>query len=154
MVSPSSASITRPSKRTEIGGPAGWMDGRVRRICAPWRQSRGPQPVGPHALKLRMQAKCEDRDRAALAVVGRIVNELVIAGHPGEAERGETIIGLDYLLRPGFGQLSIADNAAEAAGRQILLADMGDLVGHGGQSHGIVRTTPPGTSQRQTDLNG
>jgi hypothetical protein len=54
----------------------------------------------------------EDRDRSTLPIAGRVVNELIIAGDLGEAERGETVIGFDDLLRASFGQLSVADDTA------------------------------------------
>jgi hypothetical protein len=81
----------------------------------------------------------EDRDRSTLPIAGRVVNELIIAGDLGEAERGETVIGFDDLLRASSGQLSVADDTAQSACCQIQLGTAGDLIDQTGQSNRVVR---------------
>jgi hypothetical protein len=63
--------------------------------------------------KLHVHARADDRDRAAIAVVGRIDDELIIERHRGGEQR-ERIIRLDDLFGAGMGQHAVADENAQA----------------------------------------
>ena len=66
------------------------------------------------ASKLCVQPRSDNRDRAAIAVIGWIGDELIIEGHaPGE--HGEAVVHLDDLFGAGIWQPTIADENAEAA---------------------------------------
>ena len=73
-----------------------------------------------------MQAGGEDRDRAAVGVVGRIDDELVVEGQGepfGEADR---LIGLDDPLQ-GIVEPAVADERPQSAGRNEIAVVGGEM---------------------------
>jgi hypothetical protein len=79
-----------------------------------------------------MQPEGEDPHWTALPIVGRVVNELIVASDLGEAESREAVIGLDNRFGTSLGELTVADDPAQPSRRQIRLAVVRDLVGNGG----------------------
>ncbi len=66
-----------------------------------------------------MQPQAEYGHGTAVAVVDRIVDELVVGGEMREARQADTVIGFEDLLGAGIRQLVVADYPAETAGGEI-----------------------------------
>src|SRR6516164_5681192 len=90
----------------------------ARVLACPTMHALNPGYARWVRLELRVQARSNDRDRAAVAVVRRVGNELIIQGHaPGKD--GEAVVGLDDLLAAGVRKHSVADQDAEASGVEV-----------------------------------
>jgi len=68
-----------------------------------------------------MGTDSEDRDRAAVAVVSRVVDELIVERDVGEAEYGNAVICFKDLLGPGIWKSAVADDPAQTAGARYSL---------------------------------
>ena len=55
-----------------------------------------------------MQPQAKNRHGAAVAVVGRVVDELVVGREMREARQVDTVIGFEDLLGAGIRQLTVA----------------------------------------------
>src|SRR3984893_7517170 len=95
----------------------------------------------------------EDRDRAAVTVVSRMVNELIVERDVGEAKYGNAVICFKDLLRPGIRQPAVADDPAQTAGGEIQLSLVRDAVGRAGQSDNVIRAPPARAGQCETRRN-
>src|SRR5882757_1720631 len=100
-----------------------------------------------------MHSKTDHRNRAAVAVVGRIYNELIVQRDLRGKHR-KTIIGLDDLFAARIWQLAIADQDAESAGIEKRLVHAGNAVDHSGNSEGVVVAAPLLSRHRQASGNG
>jgi len=63
-------------------------------------------------LKLPMKAAGKNIDRAAIGVVARIGNELIIEADFGRRRNGVAVVGLDDLLESGMRELPIPEEDA------------------------------------------
>src|ERR1700675_999893 len=99
-----------------------------------------------------MHSKTEHRDRAAVAVVGRIYNELVVQRYLRGKHR-KAIIGLEDLFAARIWQLAIANQDAESAGIEKCLVHAGDAVDYAGNSEGVVIAAPLLSRHRQAGGN-
>ena len=79
-------------------------------------------------LKLQVQPQAEDRDGTAVAVVGRVLNELIVGGEMREARQADIVICFEDLLGPGIRQLTVADDHAEAARGEVQFSLVRDSV--------------------------
>src|SRR5215469_1979093 len=102
---------------------------------------------------LQAQLQGENRDRAAVAIVGRVVDELIVECALGEAGYGDAVIGFEDLLGAGIGQLAVADDPAQTAGGEVQLALVRDPVDCACQSDSVVRPPPARAGQRETRRN-
>src|SRR5437588_11062324 len=83
--------------------------------------------------KLRAQPRADHGDRTAIAVVGRVDDELVVDREPPGKQR-QAVIGLDDLFRARMRQLAVAHDNAEAAGVEECLMHARNAVDNSGQS--------------------
>ena len=89
-----------------------------------------------------MRAAGKDVHRAAVGVVGRVGQELIIEGQSRRRRERVAVIGLEDFLCPVVRQLAVADEDAEPAG--VEERDMGssDAVDDAGNADGVVRPSP------------
>jgi hypothetical protein len=69
----------------------------------------------------------EDGDRAAVAVEGGVVHELIVEGDMDGLPDLEIVVGFEDLL-PAVGQGAVASEDAQATGGEEVLVDFGDAV--------------------------
>src|SRR5580698_709147 len=74
------------------------------------------------SLELRMQPQGDQRYRAAVPIVGRVIDPLIVHADMCNLEHRQRIIGLDDLLRTGMRQPAVTHEYAEAAGVQVTFA--------------------------------
>src|SRR5271165_4304735 len=87
-----------------------------KRTCSNTVVERDDDSKNSHpALKICAQPCADDRNRAAVAVISRVGNELIIEGDP-PGENGQAVIHLENFLSARIGQLAVADQDAQAAG--------------------------------------
>src|SRR5262249_2590411 len=96
-----------------------------------------------------MKLQGEDRCRPAAAVIGRMVDELIVETEMRPLEHTDAVEGLEDLLRTGIRQSAVADDAAEPARGEIKLALMRDPIDRAGQSERVVGAVPSRAGQRQ-----
>src|SRR5438105_6473724 len=99
------------------------------------------QTPAERSSKLRAQAGADHRHRAAVAVIGRVHDELVVEGQPPREQR-KTVIHLDDLLGAGIGELSIADENAEAARIEESLVRIRNAIDDARKADAVVRPYP------------
>ena len=90
-------------------------------------------PWSVAALELPVRTASKDVRRAAVCVVARIAQKLIIETQPRGGRDGVAVIGLENRLGPIVGQLPVADQDAEAAGveeRDVSVADTVDDAGN------------------------
>src|ERR1700722_6614884 len=92
--------------------------------------------------ELPMQTAGQDLNRAAIPVIRRVVDELVVGRDMRQTEHGEAIIRLNDLLRTGMQQLPVADDTTQAAGAQVFLGLMRNLIGDGGKPNRVSGPSP------------
>src|SRR5438874_8455253 len=88
-----------------------------------------------------MHARADHRHRAAVAVIRRIDDELIIERH-GRGQQRERIIGLDDLFGSGMWQYAVADQDAESSVIEELPVHAGNAVDDSSKTQCIVRPTP------------
>jgi hypothetical protein len=98
------------------------------------------RPPARSVLDVPLQG--ENRNGAAVAVVSRVVDELIVERELGEAEYGDSVICFEDLFGAGVGQLAVADNPAETAGGQIELALVRDPIDRAGQPERVIGPAP------------
>src|SRR5262252_549763 len=96
-----------------------------------------------------MNLQGEDRYRPAVAVIRRVVDELVVETEMRPCEHTDAIEGFEDLFRAGVGQLAVADDAAEPAGGEVKLTLMRDPIDCASQPERIVGAAPSRAGQRQ-----
>src|ERR1700722_16608044 len=96
-----------------------------------------------------MNLQGEDRYRPAVAVIRRVVDELVVETEMRPFEHADAVKGFEDLFRAGVGQLAVADDAAEPAGGEIKLALMGDPADRAGEPERVVWPAPSRSGQQQ-----
>src|SRR5262249_39290124 len=77
--------------------------------------------------KLAVKSRRDDGCGPGIAIVARIVDELVVERHPPAVER-QAVVGFDDLLGPVMRQHAVADQDAEAARIQERLVHTRDAV--------------------------
>src|SRR5262249_55031678 len=107
--------------------------------CAGSCGLRSERPVEPAG---------EQVDRAAVGVVARIDDELIIERELGRGGERVAVIGFENLLRAGARQLAVADEDPEAAGVEESLVHAGSSVDHGGDAERVVGAAPLFTVDR------
>ena len=100
-----------------------------------------------------MQTRTDHRYRAALLIVRRVDDELVVERELEEQHR-QFVIGLDDLFGTGMRQHAVADQNAEPALVEKLLVDFGDTVDDAGQSECVVGSAPLFAGELQAGSSG
>src|SRR5579862_329662 len=95
-----------------------------------------------------MQARGDNRSRAAILVVSGVDDKLVIERQLKERHR-QLVIGLEDLLESGMGQHAVADQNAKAAVVEISLVHTRNAVDYTGQPNRIVGPSPQLSVQRE-----
>jgi hypothetical protein len=103
--------------------------------------------------ELHVQARAENRHRAAIAIVGRVVDELIIQRDVPDVDR-KRVIGLDDLFETGMRQLSIADHDAEPAVVEERLMAGRYVVNDAGDAPSVIRASPQLAGERGADRDG
>src|SRR5262245_13388140 len=80
-------------------------------------------------------------DRAAVAVVSRVVDPLEVDAHDDPLADLQAVVRLDDLLVP-VAQRSVADDEAQAARSQIVAVGIRQTVEDDGQSETVLRPAP------------
>src|SRR5262249_17776733 len=93
-------------------------------------------------LEPGMEASGERIHRTAVPVVGGVRDELVVEADAHLGCKRVAVISLEDFLEPGIGQLSVADEDAQAASIEKRLVHAADAVDDTGDSNGIVRPAP------------
>jgi hypothetical protein len=96
-----------------------------------WSKARLPNSES--CLELNMRPNAEHRDRPTIAVVGGVVDELIVGGDVHGAEDGDAVLHFKNLLGPGVRQLAVSDNPPKTTGGKIKLALARDAIGGAGQ---------------------
>ena len=81
-----------------------------------------------------MQTQRKRVHGAALGIVGRVVDELIIQGHFRRLCEPVAIVGLEDLFEAGIRQLPVTDENAETAGVEEGLVDGRDVVDDSGNA--------------------
>ena len=102
------------------------------------------------ALKLCVHAHREHGHRAAVAVVRRVGDPLVVEAHVREVQHRERIVRLDDLFSPRVRQAAIAHEQAQTTGVQIALAIGGYAVENAGDAQRVVAAAPARAGKRQS----
>src|SRR5229473_1432965 len=92
-------------------------------------------------LVLRMHAETEHRNRAPVAVVCGIYDELIVQRDP-RSKHWKAVIRLEYFLVAGIRQLSVADQNSQSAGVEKRLVHAGNAVDDTGNAERVVVTPP------------
>src|SRR5215472_11998865 len=100
-----------------------------------------------------MHARADHRNGAAVAVVGRIDDELIIQRH-GRGEHRERIISLDDLLEPRMRQHAVPDQKAKSAVIEKLLVHSGNAVDDSGEAESVIGPAPLLAFERQSGSDG
>src|ERR1700730_13416403 len=87
-----------------------------------FRRGASPVPSAGSRLELCVQPHRDDRHRSAVAIVGWVIDPLIIEAQMCGPEDRERIIRFDDLLGARVRQPPIADQDAEPAGVQVTLA--------------------------------
>ncbi len=87
-------------------------------LGAPLGTGLRPAP-GLQRIQRQMQAHADDRHGPPIAVVGRVLHELVVEGQLGPFGGGVAIVGLQDVFASRVGEFAVADEDAEAAVVQI-----------------------------------
>src|SRR6202040_207550 len=111
---------------------------------------RVPHGQAELELELRVQAHRRDRDGSAVAIVGRVIDPLIIEAEVRRGEKRERIVSLDDLLRTGMRQAAVAHQDAEAARIQVTLARGGNAVVDRGEPQRVGGAMPGCPAQRQS----
>ena len=85
-----------------------------------------------------MQPHCNDRRRSAVAIVGRVVDPLIVETQLRKFEHRDRIVRLDDLLGARMRQPAVADENAESARGKVALARGGNAVVDRSQADGVV----------------
>ena len=96
-----------------------------------------------------MQLQSENRYGTAVAVVSRIVDELVAGREVGEAGYRDPVVCFEDLLGTGIRQLAVADDPAETAGGEIELALVRDWLTAPASSN-VSSGEPPSATGSET----
>src|SRR5262249_23276867 len=102
------------------------------------------------ALKLRAQPRPDYRHRTAIAIVGRIDDELIVGRDPPVADR-KAVIRFQDLLDAGMRQPAVADQDAEPAGIEVGLMRARNSVDSTGDRERVVGPAPPLPRNRRPD---
>ena len=105
-------------------------------------------------LKLRVDAGGADGGRPAIAVIGGVLDVLVVEADVHGLSQGPVVIGLDDALGARMGQAAVADEDAGSAGVQIALVSAGDGVDHPAQADGVVGPLPARAVDRDAGGQG
>src|SRR5258708_24588347 len=84
-------------------------------------------PVCWNCLVLGMQAYTEHRNRAAVAIVGWVDDQLIVERDPRSKHR-KAIIGLEDFFVAGMRQHAVANQDSKSAGVEKRLVPVGDAV--------------------------
>src|ERR1700704_7171820 len=124
------------------------MPGRWSEIKAFWVPvpRRGPGA----ASKLGVQPSGEDRYRPAVGIIGRVGDELVIEGQAHDVEQRDRIIGLQDPLGAVI-EPAVADQDAEAAGRDEVAVIPRQAVDGGTDAHRIIGPAPGRALDRRAE---
>src|SRR5262249_33027332 len=106
-----SVAVIAPPPARRGGRPALFSAPRPAKLQFPNRAGR--------VLHLHVKAKAEDVDGTTVPVVGRVLDELIVARQPDPARYQRLVVHLGDLLRP-VGQPAVADHEAVAALSQIV----------------------------------
>src|SRR5579863_2089174 len=105
-------------------------------VLSACRTGKPGPPAGPE-LELRVQPHRRDRDGSAVAIVGRVIDPLIIEAEVRRGEKRERIVSLDDLLRTRMRQAAVAHQDAEAARIEVSLARGGNAVVDRGESQRV-----------------
>ena len=92
--------------------------------------------------ELQMQAQPKNRYRTTVAVVRRVIDELVVGRELGKACYSHPIVGFEDLLGTSIWQLTVANDSTQTPGGKIELARVRDPIDCTGQAHIVVWPTP------------
>ena len=101
-----------------------------------------------------MKPPGENIYRAAIGVVGRVDDELIVDSNPRRGGKRVAVIRLDDLLEAGMRQLPVADEDAQSAGIEKGLMHAGNAVDDAGKADRIVRPAPLLAVERNAAGNG
>src|SRR5258707_13836938 len=110
-------------------------------------------PVCWNCLVLRMQAYAEHRNGTAVAIVGRIDDELIVERDPRSKHR-KAIIGLEDFFVAGMRQHAVANQDSKSAGVEKRLVHVGDAVDDAGNAEHVVIPPPLLSRYRQAGGHG
>src|SRR6185503_7780039 len=126
----------RPRRRGRIARTPPHARGRLCQktlLAHPWSVA---------ALELPVRTASKDVRRAAVCVVARIAQKLIIETQPRGGRDGVAVIGLENRLGPIVGQLPVADQDAEAAGVEERDVSVADTVDDAGNPDRIIGAAP------------
>jgi hypothetical protein len=92
--------------------------------------------------ELRVDANREDRYRTSIAVIGGVIDPLIVEAEVRVMQESQRIIGFHDSFGTGVGKLPIAYQNPEAAGIQIALACGRDAIDDGSEPHRVVGAAP------------
>src|SRR5215468_11789715 len=100
-----------------------------------------------------MHADGNDRHRSAIAILCRIVDELIVERDVPERGQFVAVVGLDDLFETGVRQHPVADHDAETACVEVSLVRAADIVDSAGYAERVVRASPWFSGLGEPDRN-
>src|SRR3974390_1970993 len=100
-----------------------------------------------------MQAHTKHRNRAPVAIVGWIDDQLIVQRDP-RGKPGKAVIRLEDSLIAGMRQLAVADQDAKSAGIEESLMHAGDAVDDAGDANGVIVPSPLPPGNRESSRQG
>src|SRR6266700_2241663 len=97
---------------------------------------------------LDMSAHAKNRDRASVAIIGGMGDQLVIGGQYESFGDIYVVIGFDNVLRTIMGQLSVANEDSKPARREVSPCAIRQPIRHRGKTENILGSSPGGPFPR------
>src|SRR5882672_1503099 len=96
-----------------------------------------------------MNPYTQNRNRPAVAIVGGIVDPLIIQGQRQPVRHGGAVIGFQDFLGPVMGKPLVADEDAKSARREVVAGGIRQAINHASQAKAVLRTTPIPAFERE-----